>query len=139
MDVTREAMYRMIQACLMGRTDYVTEEGISIYHRGTHETTHLSPVLDALIECYLTGTTRSIHLSLHTLAVTAGVKPDEAMRALLALSDVFLVSHHIEERLLKIQQIDTDVMRTLSVHITFSAWLSYHLDLIRHPEKHRVG
>lgn len=137
--MTREAMYRLIQACLMGRTDYVTEEGIRICHRGKHETTHLSPVLDALIEYYLNGSTRTIHLSLHSLALTAGVKPDEAMEAIFALSDVFLVSHHIEERLLKIQQIDIDTMRTLSVHITFSAWLSYHLDLIRHPERHRVG
>ncbi|MFN4213779.1 hypothetical protein [Exiguobacterium sp.] len=139
MKVTREAMYRFIQACIGGRVDYVTEEGISFYRRGTHTSSDLSPVLDALIERYLSGGGRDVHVAVVELAGDAGVRPDEAVQAMLALSDIFLVSNYIEERLFTIQQMEIDALRTISVRITFSAWLSHHLGDICNPGRHQAG
>lgn len=128
--MTREAIDRWIQACVKGQAEYVTEEGISIQQRGRRATKHVSPVLDALMEQYAEAT-RDLHVSVHALAVAAGVRPEEVMRALLALTDVYLVSHHVEERLLTIHHMKIDSSRKLSVHVTFSAWLTYHLERIR--------
>ena len=71
--MTREGMYRLIQACVEGDIDYVTEEGISIIQRGEHGTNQLSPVLDALMDRYLYGAGRDMQLSVRSLATASGV------------------------------------------------------------------
>ncbi|STO08067.1 Uncharacterised protein [Exiguobacterium aurantiacum] len=137
--MTREAMYRFIQACIGGRVDDVTEEGISFYRRGAHASHDLAPVLDALIERFLSGSGREVHVNVVDLADDAGVRPYEAVQALLALSDIFLVSNYIEERLITIQQMEIDALRTFSVRIVFSAWLSHHLDDVCNLRRHQAG
>lgn len=137
--MTREGMYRLIQACVEGDIDYVTEEGISIIQRGEHGTNQLSPVLDALMDRYLDGAGRDMQLSVRSLATASGVGPDETVRALLALTDVYLVSNHIEERLLTVRHIELDSSKRMTVHVTLCAWLAFHLEMVREAAQLRVG
>lgn len=125
--MSRDAMYRFLQACLTGLNGYATEDGVTCYRHDRHDEPHTALVLDALIDRYLMTTDRSTRVAVRELAVTIGVRPEEVVRAITALSNITLVSNHIEERLIRIDRVDIDDRGLLSVVIGFNGWLAYHL------------
>ena len=125
--MNRETMYRFLQACLTGRKDYATEDGVTFYRNFETDPPHLTLVLDALIDRYLTNPERVTRVAVLDLARSTDVRPDEVVRAVIALSHITLVSNHVEEKLIRIIQVDIDDGGMMSILIGLNGWLTYHL------------
>lgn len=130
-------MYRFLQACLTGLDDYATEDGVTFHRNGRHDEPHTALVLDALIDRYLMTTDRLTRVAVRELACMVGVRPDEVVLAISALSNITLVSNHIEEKLIRIDHVDIDGQGMMSVIIGFNGWLAFHLLELCHTSRHQ--
>lgn len=123
----REVMDRLLQACLTGQLDYKTAEGVSFYRAPTSGHRQHAVVLDVLIDRYVLKPVQPIELSLHDVADSIGMSPDEVFHSVLALARITLVSHHIEERLIRVDSAGIDGQGKMTLIIGFNAWLTHHL------------
>lgn len=126
----RQAMYRFLQACLAGQTDYTTDEGVTFYRAPTSGEGQHGIVLDVLIDHYLRMPGAMLELCVQDIAATIEVAPDEIVRSVLALARITLVSHHIEERLIRLASAGIDGDGRLILVVGLNAWLTHHLN---HP------
>lgn len=129
----RQTMYCLLQACLTGQIDYMTAEGVTFYHApDTHHRQH-ALVLDLLMDRYLLEPGQPIELSVNDVTDLVGLPAHEIVRSVVSLAKITLVSHHIEEKLLRIISANIEEEGRLTLVIGFNAWLRHHLTKSSEP------
>ena len=129
----RHLLYRTLQTLLTETTGRLAD-GVEFNCTAFGGESAMGVVLDLIIEQYFDEHGREIKLPVRQLAETVHVRPDQFVRALVALGAIELASNHIKERMIQIDEASISETGTLVVRIRLGGWLTYQLESVCQPE-----
>lgn len=125
----RHLLYEMLQTLLSSDAGMLSD-GVRFRRGNDCSESDLGLVLDTLIDRFIEENGQHLHVPVRQLAQSVSMRPENYVRALVALSSITLASNHVAERLLAIEEAVLSESGTLVVRVRLGGWLTYQLETV---------